>query len=77
MSEEKTINIGQKGEAVYKKIATKLRKKYPGNYFVAIEPTTGKYFVGKDTIDAGKKARKAFPRKTFFGAHVGYLSGRV
>ena len=77
MSEEKKIKILGNGEEIYKKIAKKLRKDYPPYYYVAIETQTGKFFVGKDSIDVLKKARKEFPRRTFFGAHVGYMAGRI
>ena len=77
MPEEKAKQIAEKGEKIYFEIAEVLRKKYPAGYYVAIEPKTGRFFVGKDTLEAAKKARKEFPRRTFFGAHVGYLNGRI
>ena len=77
MSEDKKKNITEKGEKVYLKIADELRKEFPSDYYVAIEPESGEYFVAPDSLEAAKKARKKFPRKTFFGAHIGYLAGRL
>ncbi|MEI7603893.1 MAG: hypothetical protein WCJ19_02640 [bacterium] len=77
MSEDRKKLIEQKGPGIYKKIAEKLRKNYPPTYFVAIEPSTGEYFVGKDFVEAGKAARKKYPRRTFFGAHVGWMTEKI
>ncbi len=40
--------------------------------FVAIEPDTGSYFLGKTGTEALLRARAALPGKLFFLARVGY-----
>ncbi len=40
--------------------------------FVAIEPDTGSYFLGKTGTEALLRARAALPNKLFFLARVGY-----
>ena len=77
MLKDKIQNINQEGKKRYEEIALKLRQEYPGNFYVAIEPKTGEYFVGNDSLKVLKEARRKYPRKTFFGAHVGYLAGRI
>ena len=60
MSQEKVKKITIGGEKIYLKIAKELRKKYPANYYVAIETQTGQYFVGNDSMQVLKEARKKF-----------------
>lgn len=38
----------------------------------AIDPDTGNYFLGKDTIDAVEKGRKKLPNAVFYCIRVGY-----
>jgi hypothetical protein len=44
---------------------------------VAIEPETGEWFLGKDTIEALKKGRKIYPQGVFYLVRVGYPSAHV
>lgn len=66
--------IVKKGEKIYYQIKPKLEKKFDPSYYVTIEVNSGKYFVGKTSIEAIEKAKKAFPRKQFFMARVGRLA---
>jgi hypothetical protein len=77
MSDEKFDKITTEGTKIYLKLADKLRKEFPANYYVAIDVESEDYYVGEDSVKVLKEARRKHPRKTFFGAHVGYLAGRI
>lgn len=71
-----TIHIDeftQKGKNIYKEIKDKLEKEAKGK-FIAIEVDSGKYFIGKDQMEAFKKARKEFPKKIFYFVRIGFPS---
>jgi len=65
--------IVAKGERIYYKIKPELEKKFDPGFYVTIEVSSGKYFVGKTAIESIFKAKKAFPHKQFFTATVGRL----
>lgn len=62
-------------EKTYYTLKPKLEKKYDPNDYVVIDPKTGKYFVGKTSLAAMKKARKMYSRGRLFLAQVGRMSG--
>lgn len=64
-----------KAEKIYYTIKDKLEKKYDPDYYVVINPSTGKYFVGKTSVEAMKKARNAYPKGELHLAQVGRLAG--
>ena len=72
--DKKGKEIVRKGEKIYYKIKPELEKKYNPGYYVTIEVGSGKYFVGKTSIEAAHKAKKVFPKKQFFLARVGRLA---
>lgn len=69
--------IIDKGTKIYFKIKPELEKKFEANYYVTIEVKTGKYFIGKTSVEAMNKASKKFPDDMFFMAQVGRLAGRL
>lgn len=69
--------VVKKGQEVYKTISLELRKKYDPADYVTIEVDSGTYFVDKNAVAAIKKAQKKYPKKQFFLAQVGRLSGRL
>jgi hypothetical protein len=71
---KKGEQIVKKGEKIYFKIKSELEKKYHPSYYVTIEVNSGKYFVGKTSIEAMDKAKKKFPHEQFFLARVGRLA---
>jgi hypothetical protein len=73
--DKKGEQIVKKGEKIYYKIKPELEKRYNPSYYVTIEVNTGKYFVGKTSIAAIHKAQKVFPKKQFFLAQVGRVTG--
>ena len=72
--DEKGKRIVRKGEKIYYRIKPVLKKKYNPSYYVTIEVDTGKYFVGKTSIEAIDKAKKQYPGKQFFLARVGRIA---
>ena len=70
-------SLAERGTQVYYQLKSKLEKKYDPSDVVFIEPDSGKYFVGKTTIETLKMARKQFPRKKFFVAYVGKLAASL
>lgn len=70
----KSKMIVKKGEKIYYKIKPELEKKYDPSYYVTIEVNSGKYFVGKTSIQALHKAQKVFPHEQFLLARVGRLA---
>lgn len=75
--DKKGKTIVRKGEKIYYKIKPELEKEYDPSFYVTIEVDSGKYFVGKTSIEAINKAEKNFPNKIFFLAQVGRLAGRL
>jgi hypothetical protein len=57
-------------QALIKKIET-LEAKHKG-MIAAIDPDSGAYFLGKDTIDAVEKGRKKAPNAVFYCIRIGY-----
>lgn len=69
--------IVEKGRGIYYKIKPKLMKKFNPGYYVTIEANSGKYFVGKTSIEAMNKARKYFPHRQFYMAQVGSATANM
>lgn len=67
--------IIEKGKDIFYRIKPKLEKKFQPGHFVTIEVNSGKFFVGRNPIEAINRAKKKFPRKQFFLAQVGRASG--
>jgi len=58
-------------KSLIKKIET-AEAKHKG-MVVAIDPDSGNYFLGKDTITAVGKGRKTLPHAVFYCIRIGYL----
>lgn len=67
--------IVEKGKEIYYRIKPRLEKKYPPGDFVTIEVSSGRFFVGKNSLEAMRKAQKHFPKKQFFLSQVGRVAG--
>lgn len=63
--------IEQANEIYKKHIKEKLENVHKGD-IVAIEVTSGDFFVGKNEIDAYEKGIKKYPRKTFVYKRIGH-----
>lgn len=68
-------SIIEKGKNIFYRIKPRLEKKYELGSFVTIEVNSGKFFMGKNPIEAINKAKKHFPNKQFFLAQVGRAAG--
>lgn len=67
--------IVEKGKDIFYRLKPSLEKKYQPRDFITIEVNTGKFFVGKNPIEAINKAKKHFLHKQFFLAQVGRAAG--
>jgi len=65
--------LDQDGEAVYEKHLAALEPQHSGE-FVAIEPSSGRYFLGETATAALVAARNAMPDSLFFLTRVGRTS---
>ena len=63
------------GEKTYYQLKDLLEEKYEPDDYVVINPKTSKYFVGKTSVEAMKKARSKYPKGKLFMAQVGRISG--
>jgi len=60
----------KKAEMVFEKINKKLSKAYKGK-IVAIDPESGDYFIGDNTLEAYEEGIKKYPEKEFFFKRIG------
>ena len=62
----------EKSEAIYReRLKTKLEKEHLHDY-VAIEPVSGDYFLGKTMRDAMRAARLAYPDRLMHVMRIGH-----
>lgn len=62
----------ERSEAFYENELKHLLEPAQKGQFLAIEPDTKSYFLGRTSLDATLKARQALPDKLFFVMRVGY-----
>ncbi len=64
--------LAETGQRIYEsRLRSQLERTHP-NAFVAIEPESGDYFLGKTLTDAMTAARKAHPNHKAFAIRVGH-----
>ncbi len=61
----------QRGARLFQKMERRLLARHRG-HVVAIEPDSGRYFVGSDVLEAAQAAKAALPRKVFDFFRIGY-----
>lgn len=66
--------LSEAGKRVYKERLQAILEPDHVGKFVAIEPETGRYFLGDTGVEALVAARDAMPDSLFFLARVGYLA---
>lgn len=72
LRDPRLANLGERGLVLYEnKLKGLLEPEHKGR-FVAIEPDTESYFLGKTGTEAILKARAALPDKLFYLMRVGY-----
>ncbi|MBI1972519.1 hypothetical protein HYS50_00765 [Candidatus Woesearchaeota archaeon] len=62
------INV-KRAEEIYESIHNKLKGQE--GKIVAIDPDTGDYFIGSDTLEACDFGKKKYPHKQFYLKRVG------
>ena len=68
--------IVEKGTKIYERIKKKYEPKHIGK-FLAIDPESGDAYLGKDTVQAVEKGRKAHPETVFFLVKIGYSAAEI
>ncbi len=74
MVSQRSIDVARKAQVVYEE---QLRAKLEATNiddFVAIEPESGNYFLGKTLSEAIQAARAAYPDRLPFALRVGHRS---
>jgi len=66
-----------KAEEKYFQLKPELESKYDEEDYVVIDPETGDYFVGGNSVEAMKKARQEKPKGKLFVAQVGRIAGFI
>ena len=67
-----THELVERGEEIYQlRLRTELEKTHM-NFFVAIEPTSGDYFLGSTLSEAAAAARAVYPDRRAYVARVGH-----
>jgi hypothetical protein len=74
MASTDSIQIARRAQAIYDtQLKTKLEDAHPDE-FVAIEPDSGEFFLGKTLSEAIQTARTAHPDRIPFTIRVGHPS---
>ena len=69
---EAADDLVQRGQRLYDERLRELLEPSQAGRYVAIEPVSGKYFLGDTGTEALLEARHAFPETMFYLARVGY-----
>jgi hypothetical protein len=74
MPSNKSIDLARRAQAIYEaRLRQQLEPTNPDD-FVAIEPESGDYFLGKTLSEAIQAARAAYPQRLPFALRVGHRS---
>jgi len=63
-------SVAANGKRVFSELETMLLAQYPGQY-VAIEPTSGQYFVDKNMGAAISNGKAIYPHRSFYTVRIG------
>ena len=74
MSNTELQQLADAGQRIYESQLQSLLEHSHPNAFVAIEPESGDYFLGKTLTDAMTAARKAHPQRKAYAIRVGHKS---
>lgn len=72
MVSETTRDVVRRATALYEQQLRETLERTNMNDFVAIEPMSGEFFVGKTLSEAMKASRDAHPDRLAFGMRVGH-----
>ncbi len=70
MSKKELLKF-KKTSKLFHRVERRLLGRHKG-HVVAIEPNSGRYFVGKDVLEAAHQAMAALPGKVFDFFRIGY-----
>jgi hypothetical protein len=70
MSKNELLKFKKTSE-LFHRVERRLLRRHKG-HVVAIEPNSGRYFVGKDVLEAAHQAMAALPGKVFDFFRIGY-----
>jgi hypothetical protein len=68
---KKELQKFRKASKLFHQVERRLLARHKGQV-VAIEPDSGRYFLGKDVLEAARIAMAAFPEKVFDFFRIGY-----
>ncbi len=63
--------FAEKGRAIYEQLKDQLLPQYKG-WFIAIDPDTGDYALGRTDIEADQAMKARHPGKVFYLMRLGY-----
>ncbi|MBM3237811.1 hypothetical protein FJZ31_16100 [Candidatus Poribacteria bacterium] len=63
--------IVRKSEEIYQNIKTEMEANHKGK-FLAIDPESGNYYLGKTSLEAGLNGRKEHPNSVFYIIRIGF-----
>jgi hypothetical protein len=69
---ERLDNLAELGESFYAERLCDLLEPEQNGRFVAVEPETGRYFIGRDGSEALAAAHEAMPDALFYLKRIGY-----
>ncbi len=71
-SQDMIDELARRGQQIYdQRLRAKLEKTHHGE-FLAIEPDSGDYFLGRSLDDAINACREAHPDRLCYGMRIGY-----
>jgi len=68
---KKELQKFRKASRLFHRVERRLLTHHKGEV-IAIEPDSGRYFLGKDVLDAARHAMAEFPGKVFDFFRIGY-----
>ena len=68
---KKELQKFRKASDLFHRVERRLLARHKGQV-IAVEPDSGRYFLGKDVLDAARQAMKALPDKVFDFFRIGY-----
>lgn len=66
--------VAELSKKFYEKHLKSLLEPKENGKFVAIEPESEQYFIGKTAVEAGKKGKEVFPQKILFLVRIRFPS---
>jgi hypothetical protein len=71
-TQEKSLSVASRGLEIYQNHLQSLLESAHREEFVAIEPDSGDYFLGKTLSEAIQSARQVHPNRLAFALRIGH-----